>query len=71
MPQSDPRLASMSPDELAQAMRRLGFRTQAEMASAIGVSRSSVSLWLEGKIGVPRPVAMLIRMLIASQRREF
>jgi transcriptional regulator with XRE-family HTH domain len=71
MPQSDPRLASMSPEELSQAMRKLGFRTQAEMANAIGVSRSSVSLWLEGKIGVPRPVAMLIRMLIASQRRGF
>ena len=71
MPQNDPRLVSMSPDELAQAMRKLGFRTQAELATAIGVSRSSVSLWLEGKIGVPRPVAMLIRMLIASQRREY
>lgn len=71
MPVNDPRLASMSPEELGEAMRRLGFRTQAELAGAIGVSRSSVSLWLEGKIGVPRPVAMLIRMLIASQRREF
>jgi hypothetical protein len=35
----------------------------------IGVSRSAVSLWLEGKVGVPRPVAMLLRMLVAAQRR--
>ena len=61
----------MSPEELTQAMRKLGFRTQGDLANAIGVSRSAVSLWLEGKIGVPRPVAMLIRMLIAAQRRSF
>ena len=52
-------------------MRKLGFKTQHDLADAIGVSRSSVSLWLDGKIGVPRPVAMLIRMLVAAQRRQF
>ena len=70
-PAPDPRLASMSPDELARLMRLLGYRTQADMARAIGVSRSAVSLWLEGKVGVPRPVAMLLRMLAAAQRRSF
>ena len=65
----DPRLASMSPDELRAAMRTLGYRTQSDLADAIGVSRSAVSLWLEGKVGVPRPVAMLLRMLVAAQRR--
>ncbi len=63
--------ASMSPDELRSAMRTLGYRTQNDLASAIGVSRSAVSLWLEGKVGVPRPVAMLLRMLIAAQRRPY
>ena len=63
--------ASMSPDELRAAMRTLGYRTQNELASAIGVSRSAVSLWLEGKVGVPRPVAMLLRMLISAQRRPY
>ena len=63
--------ASMSPDELRAAMRTLGYRTQNELASAIGVSRSAVSLWLEGKVGVPRPVAMLLRMLVSAQRRSF
>jgi len=67
----DPRLASMSPQELRAAMRSLGYKTQSELADAIGVSRSAVSLWLEGKVGVPRPVAMLLRMLIAAQRRSF
>ena len=67
----DPRLASMSPDELKSAMRTLGYRTQGELAGAIGVSRSTVSLWLEGRVGVPRPVAMLLRMLVQAQRRPF
>jgi transcriptional regulator with XRE-family HTH domain len=67
----DPLLASMSPEELRGAMRALGYRTQADLAGAIGVSRSAVSLWLEGKVGVPRPVAMLLRMLIAARRRAY
>ena len=67
----DERLASMSPDELHSAMRSLGYRTQNDLASAIGVSRSAVSLWLEGKVGVPRPVAMLLRMLVSAQRRAY
>ena len=65
------RLASMAPDELRSAMRTLGYKTQSELATAIGVSRSAVSLWLEGKVGVPRPVAMLLRTLIAAQRRPY
>jgi predicted transcriptional regulator len=61
----------MSPDELKFAMRVLGYKTQNDVAAAIGVSRSAVSLWLDGKVGVPRPVAMLLRMLIAAQRRSY
>lgn len=68
---SDPRLASMNPEELRSHMRALGYRTQSDLANAIGVSRSAVSLWLEGKVGVPRPVAMLLRMLVSAQRRPF
>ena len=64
-------LASMAPDELKSAMRSLGYRTPNDLAQAIGVSRSAVSLWLEGKVGVPRPVAMLLRMLVSAQRRAF
>ena len=64
-------LASMSPDELRTAMRSLGYRTHADLAAAIGVSRSSISLWMEGKVGVPRPVAMLLRMLVKAQRRPY
>ncbi|WP_265562146.1 helix-turn-helix domain-containing protein [Sphingomicrobium arenosum] len=69
--QRDPRLASMAPEELRRIMRALGYRTQSDLANAIGVSRSSVSLWLDGKVGVPRPVAMLLRMLHGAQRRAY
>ena len=61
----------MPPEELKAAMRKLGYRTQNDLAEAIGVSRSSISLWLDGKVGVPRPVAMLIRMLVNAQRRSY
>ena len=61
----------MPPEELRAAMRKLGYRTQNDLAEAIGVSRSSISLLLDGKVGVPRPVAMLIRMLVNAQRRPF
>jgi transcriptional regulator with XRE-family HTH domain len=71
MDEPDDLRASMPPDELRRAMQALGYRTQNDLAVAIGVSRSAVSLWLEGKIGVPRPVAMLLRMLIAAQRRNY
>ena len=67
----DPPLASMSPEELRIAMRALGYTTQSDLAAAIGVSRSTISLWREGKIGVPRPVAMLLRMLVAARRRAY
>ena len=63
--------ATMPPEELRRAMQILGYRTQADLAGAIGVSRSAVSLWLEGKVGVPRPVGMLLRMLIAARRRSY
>ena len=61
----------MPPEELRSAMRRLGYRTHNDLAEAIGVSRSSVSLWVQGKVGVPRPVAMLIRMMVGAQRRIY
>ncbi|MFN3388067.1 MAG: helix-turn-helix domain-containing protein [Allosphingosinicella sp.] len=64
-------VASMPPEELRAAMRRLGYHTHNDLAEAIGVSRSSVSLWVQGKVGVPRPVAMLIRMMLGAQRRNY
>ena len=70
-PPLDPLAASMPPEELRQAMRKLGYHTHGDLAAAIGVSRSSVSLWAQGKVGVPRPVAMLLRMLVAAQRRQY
>jgi DNA-binding transcriptional regulator YiaG len=68
---ADPNLATMPPDELRAAMRSLGYRTQGELAAAIGVNRSTVSLWLEGKVGVPRPVGMLLRIMIEARRRPY
>ncbi len=64
--QPDPMLASMQPEELKAAMIMLGCHTQSALAQEIGVDRSTVSLWLEGRIGVPRPVAKLVRLMVAQ-----
>ena len=60
---NDPALASMHPSELRDTMVRLDLSTQTELARTIGVDRSTVSLWLDGRVGVPRPVAKLLRIL--------
>ena len=63
----DPLLASMKPEELRHAMEQLGCPTQIALARSIGVDRSTVSLWLEGRVGVPRPVAKLLRLLVSQE----
>ena len=63
-PPAQRKIASMQPDELRCAMADLGFGTQSGLAGAIGVDRSTVSLWLEGRVGVPRPIAKLIRLMV-------
>ena len=67
----DERLASMAARGVARRDADARLPHPDDLAGAIGVSRSAVSLWLEGKVGVPRPVAMLLRMLVAAQRRAF
>ncbi|RDS78585.1 transcriptional regulator [Alteriqipengyuania lutimaris] len=63
-------LDSMRPDELRQVMDALGCASQSALARAIGVDRSTVSLWLDGRIGVPRPIAKLLRLLKILEGRE-
>ena len=52
-------------------MRALGYRTQSDLANAIGVSRSAVSLWLEGKVGVPARWRCCSGCCVEAQRRAF
>lgn len=59
---------TMSPVELRQIMRCLGCKSQQQLADLIGVSRTTVSVWNNGG-GIPRPVAMLLRMMAREQER--
>ncbi len=61
----DVMLVSMHPDELRETMEALGCTTQSALAAAIGVDRSTISLWLDGRVGVPRPVSKLLRLMRA------
>ena len=58
-------LVSMHPEELRETMEALGCTTQSALAAAIGVDRSTISLWLDGRVGVPRPVSKLLRLMRA------
>jgi transcriptional regulator with XRE-family HTH domain len=62
---------SMPPEELRRCMRFLGLQSQQQLAQAIGVNRSTVTLWINGKVGVPRPCAMLLRMLVNARHRNY
>ena len=61
----DAMLVSMHPEELRETMEALGCTTQSALAAAIGVDRSTISLWLDGRVGVPRPVSKLLRLMRA------
>lgn len=54
----------MEPSELRMIMVMLECRTCVALGQLIGVERSTVSSWRRGEIGVPRHVAMLLRMLV-------
>jgi len=55
--------SAMPPDELRQTMRFIGCPTQQSLADRIGVSRSTVGSWNTGLTGVPRHIALLLRLL--------
>jgi DNA-binding transcriptional regulator YdaS (Cro superfamily) len=61
-------LAPMHPEELRHSMRYLGLRTQRAFGERIGVHDTTVGTWLRGKVGIPRHVGMLVRMLVAEHR---
>lgn len=53
----------MAPDELRDIMRELDCVSHERLGKLIGVTRSTVSLWLASKVMIPLPIAMLLRML--------
>ena len=66
----DERLASMSPDELRTAMRTLGYRTQNDLAHAIGVSRSAAACGSKARSGTATSCNAAADA-VAAQRRAF
>jgi transcriptional regulator with XRE-family HTH domain len=57
----------MSKLELRKTMRKLGCHGHQDLANLIGVNRSTVSIWLLGKVSVPKPIAMLLRLLLEQK----
>lgn len=59
-------LARMEPDELRWTKIELDCPTNATLGARIGVHTSTVGSWSRGTTGVPRHVAMLLRLLVAE-----
>jgi DNA-binding transcriptional regulator YdaS (Cro superfamily) len=55
----------MSPDELAEAGRRLyGYGWQTRLAEDLGVNGSTVRRWVSGAVPIPGPVEAAIRCFL-------
>jgi transcriptional regulator with XRE-family HTH domain len=55
-------LAAVTPDELRRKRERLGM-TQAELAKRLGVTKSTVLRYENGRITIPKMLDMAIRDL--------
>lgn len=56
--------------EFREHMLAMGCISHEQMARAIGVTRSTVSLWLSGRVPVPLPIAMLVRLMAEEKTVE-
>lgn len=56
------RPTEMTPDELVDAMARLGV-TNRDLAQHIGVSVRTISGWRGGRVDIPGPASLLIRVM--------
>jgi transcriptional regulator with XRE-family HTH domain len=55
----------MTPAELRAILARLGL-SQTQAARRIGVGLRTVNRWVRGEAGIPRPIALLFRMMDAQ-----
>ena len=53
----------MTPCELSEARRDLGFPTQNDFAAYLGVSRAAVARWETGTTAIPGPIERIIELL--------
>lgn len=53
---------------LRQIRKRLG-KTQEEFAPQLGIAQPTLSTWETGKVAVPQPFAIRVRLLEMRQRR--
>ena len=59
----------MTAKQLKQALRRLGW-SQRYCSKQIGVSQAAMSRWVNGGRRVPRPVALLMELILANNKRN-
>lgn len=57
----------MSPGQFIQAQADLGYRTNKQFAVALGISEPSVEKYRAGDVRIRKPIARLIRYMLAEQ----
>lgn len=60
----------MTPTTFDQLMRKAGYATQAQMAEALGVSTSLISLMISGKKRITERTETQVAMLTQHVRKE-
>ena len=56
-------------EEFHRSMRKMGAYSHRQMGDLIGVDRSTISIWLLKKKPIPKPVAMLLRLMVMEKNR--
>jgi DNA-binding transcriptional regulator YiaG len=56
------RTKHMTPDELADIRERLGM-TKSQLADHLDIDPRTVRRWELGEVEIPKPVAMLLRLM--------
>jgi DNA-binding transcriptional regulator YiaG len=51
----------MTPQELVEIRKRLGYKSRSAFAEAVGVTRQTVDNWEKGTVPISKPVVNLLR----------
>jgi DNA-binding transcriptional regulator YiaG len=60
----------MTPQELVEIRKRLGYKSRSAFAEAVGVTRQTVDNWEKGTVPISKPVINLLRCWDTLRSRE-
>jgi DNA-binding transcriptional regulator YiaG len=60
----------MTPQELVEIRKRLGYKSRSAFAKAVGVTRQTMDNWEKGTVPISKPVINLLRCWDTLRGRE-